>query len=106
MNRLNDKQKEKYFEMMKRRERLRSEMLELLPEVSDIDEGVAEYFDIESDKMLSKKIRVLRELKDGKSVEEIGKDYFDILEKFDKGSVKDGEQVEVGDWIYDPKKYK
>ena len=56
--------------------------------------------------MLSKKIRVLRELKDGKSVEEIGKDYFDILEKFDKGSVKDGEQVEVGDWIYDPKKYK
>ena len=40
MNRLNDKQKEKYFEMMKRRERLRSEMLELLPEVSDIDEGL------------------------------------------------------------------
>lgn len=87
-------------------DRMEDRVLDLFNEVSDFDDGVANFFDIESDKMLGKKIRVLQELRDGKSPEEIGKDYLDILEGLDKSEMSDGKIIEVGGWEFDPLKYK
>lgn len=86
-------------------DRLKGLVYELYEEVEEFDDAVSMYFDPESDKMLKKKVRVLKALKDGKGPEEIGKDYFDILEGFDQ-NIPNGTTVMVGDWEYDPEKYK
>lgn len=91
---------------MEQIDRMEKKVSELYNEVSEFDDGVAQYFDIGSDKMLGTKIRVLTELKEGKSPGEIGKSYFDILEGFDKDGVPDGGFTEVGGWEYNPEKYK
>lgn len=91
---------------MEQIDRMEKKVYELFAEVSEFDDGVANFFDLGSDKMLGLKIKVLSALKDGKSPEEIGKDYFDILEEFDQESVPDGEVTEVGGWEFDPSKYK
>ncbi len=45
------------------------------------DKIIGRFFDLDSKKNLKKKIRVMRELINGKAPTEIGKDYLDILEK-------------------------
>ena len=56
---------------------------ELWLEVSQEDNLVKRFFDVDSEKMLDKKIRVLKALKDGKSPGEID-GFYDILEKYPK----------------------
>lgn len=46
------------------------------------------YFDLESDKMLDEKIKVLEALKDGKTIAEIPK-FYDILELMPKEGIWD-----------------
>ena len=82
---------------MERKSRLWDKVVELYDEVADFDDGVRKYFDIESDRMLEKKFKVLNALSEGKSAEELGKDYFDILEGFDQDDVPEGQSVMVGD---------
>ena len=60
------------------------------------DEGVYKFFDMESEKMLRKKLRVLQALNDGKDKEEIGDDYFAILEKLPRDA--EGNISIVIDW--------
>ena len=60
---------------------LHDEVLKLYYDVDD--EVVEEFFDVESMKNLKKKKRVLQMIKDGKGKEDIGKDYYDILEKLE-----------------------
>ena len=52
-------------------------------EVSQEDNLVKRFFDVDSEKMLDKKIRVLKALKDGKSPGEID-GFYDVLEKYPK----------------------
>ena len=75
-------------------------MVELLADCDDI--GVQEFFNFESDRLLAKKVRVLKDLNDGKDPEEIGKDYYDILENL---KVPDGQMIEIQGQIFDPHKY-
>jgi len=49
------------------------------------DEGVERYFDVDSEKNLGEKKRVLKLLNAGKDPDEIGRAYFDILEKLPHG---------------------
>jgi len=91
---------------MEQLDRMRKKVTALWEKVSEFDDGVANFFDLESEEMLGKKIRVLQELIDGKSPDEIGKPYFDILEEFDQSGVRDGEVADVGGWEFDPEKYK
>lgn len=91
---------------MEQLDALKEEVGKLYSECSDFDDGVSLYFDVSSDKMLEKKARVLKRLLKGDTPEEIGKDYFDILEGFDQSKVKEGTAVKVGDWEFDPEKYK
>lgn len=56
---------------------------ELWLEVSQEDNLVKRFFDVDSEKMLDKKIRVLKALKDGKSPGEID-GFYDVLEKYPK----------------------
>lgn len=60
------------------------------------DEGVYKFFDMDSEKMLRKKLRVLQALNDGKNKEEIGDDYFAILEKLPRDA--EGNISIVIDW--------
>lgn len=82
---------------MEKKSRLWDKVEELRSEVADFDDGVRGYFDITSDAMLDKKFKVLNALSKGKSPDEIGKDYFDILEYFDQDAVPEGMSVMVGD---------
>jgi hypothetical protein len=82
---------------MAKQARLWQKVAELYDEVAMFDDGVREYFDLESDEMLEKKFKVLNALSKGESPEDIGKDYFDILEGFDQGAVPEGQTVMVGD---------
>lgn len=45
------------------------------------DEEVLMWFDLDSEKMLNKKIRVLTAINEGRTAEEIGPEYDEILEK-------------------------
>ena len=87
---------------MSRLDRMRDAVIRYYSELNDLDMGVAEFFDVESDRMMDKKLRVLKALHDGKSPEEIGKDYLDILEKYDpsQGPVK------IEGWTLNPKDFK
>lgn len=82
---------------MAKQARLWQKVAELYDEVAMFDDGVREYFDLESDEMLEKKFKVLNALSKGEPPEDIGKDYFDILEGFDQGAVPEGQTVMVGD---------
>ena len=91
-------------EKLEKRWKMREKVEDLYSRAAEIDDGVREYFDLESDKMLGKKIKVLSALIDGKGADEIGKDYFDVLEGFDQSAVEDGQIARVGDWEFDPSK--
>ena len=93
-------------EKYEKRWKMREKVEDLYSRAAEIDDGVREYFDLESDKMLGKKIKVLSALINGKGVDEIGKDYFDILEDFDQSTIEEGQIARVGDWEFDPLKYK
>lgn len=74
-----DESMRKFFE----NDRLYMEAMRLYGECDD--EGVMRYFDADSEKNLRKKIKVLKKLNDGESPEEIGDDYYEILEKLPDG---------------------
>lgn len=61
-------------------------ILNLLFEVDCYE--VSQFFDIESDKMLDDKIKVLTALKDGKAIKEIPK-FYDVLELMPKNDMWD-----------------
>ena len=90
-----------YIERKIKNEKLRQEILNLL--FSCDDEGVEHYFDFESDKMLEKKVRVLKALNEGKDPEDIGKEYFEILENL---KVPEGQAIAISGHVYDPNKNK
>lgn len=54
--------------------------------IIDIDEPLLRFFNINSDRMLDKKIKVLTELKEGKTISEIP-DFYDILELYPSNEV-------------------
>lgn len=60
--------------------KLWSEVLALYSECKVKDDAIKEYFDTDSVKMLETKKKVLQALIDGKQPDEIGRDYWDILE--------------------------
>lgn len=60
-------------------------IMELLTE---IDEPLLKFFDIDSDKMLDEKIRVLKALKQGKTISEIP-EFYDILELYPEDEMWD-----------------
>lgn len=63
-------------------EEKKNKINELLRDCVDI--MIVQYFDIESDKMLDKKISVLERLRKGEQPDEIGDDYYAILELYDE----------------------
>ena len=60
----------------------KSKIMDLLFEVDSYE--VAQFFDVDSDKMLDDKIEVLTALKEGKTIAEIPK-FYDVLELMPKG---------------------
>ena len=102
----NEKEAIAYVMRMEKQDTLWHEVMELYSKCELFDEAIRNFFNISSRKMLVKKKKVLQEVIDGKSPDEIGKDYWDILELFDKSEVEDGHTCIVGGWEYDPKKYK
>lgn len=103
---MTEKEIRELSEKMAKRQRLKQKVYELYEECEEFDDGVRMYFDTVSDKMLGKKVKVLSQLIEGKSPDEIGKDYFDILEGFDKESIPEGAVADVGGWEYDAEKYR
>lgn len=79
-----DESMRKFFE----NDRLYMEVMRLYGECDD--EGVMRYFDADSEKNLRKKIKVLKKLNDGVSPEEIGADYYEILENLPDGDKNRG----------------
>ena len=55
--------------------------IEILSLLSQIDEPMLKFFDTDSDKMLDEKIKVLQDLKAGKTIAEIPT-FYDILELY------------------------
>lgn len=53
------------------------------------DSFVADFFDIESDKLLDKKIEVLEKIKKGKKTEILEEDYYSILELYSTNQIWD-----------------
>ena len=103
---MTEKEMREWAQKKEKEAKLWSLIDDLYAEVADFDDGVKQYFDLESMEMPEKKAKVLSALADGKSPEEIGKDYFDILEGFDQSAVPEGQIAMVGDWEFDPEKYK
>jgi hypothetical protein len=103
---MNNEEAMRYIDSVEKQYKLWQEVLDLWSECDLFDEAIRGYFDISSQKMLKKKKKVLEARKAGKSPDEIGKDYWDILELFDKSEVEDGHTCIVGGWEYDPRKYK
>ena len=54
--------------------------------IIDIDEPLLRFFNINSDRMLDKKIKVLTELKEGKLISEIP-EFYDVLELYPTNNV-------------------
>ncbi len=52
----------------------------------EIDEPLLKFFNINSDRMLDKKIKVLTELKEGKTISEIP-EFYDVLELYPQDGV-------------------
>lgn len=97
---------EEFAKLAEERDKMGSEVSDLWMECETFDDGIRDFYDLHSDKLMFKKKKVLQALIDGKAPDEIGKDYWDILELFDKSEVEDGHTCIVGGWEYDPKKYK
>lgn len=57
--------------------------IKIMQLLSEIYEPMLEFFDIDSDKMLDEKIKVLTELRKGKPIYEIP-NFYDILELYPK----------------------
>ena len=55
--------------------------IKILELLSQIYEPMLEFFDVDSDKMLDEKIKILNELKNGKSISDIP-NFYDILENY------------------------
>lgn len=89
-----------YIQRQIKIEQLRDELYGLLLDCTD--EGVEQYFNFESDRMLEKKIRVLKRLNNGEGPDDIGKEYFDILENL---KVPEGQTVIISGIVLDPHKY-
>ena len=88
---------------MMERQKLYREVVDLFEEVSTFDDIVGEYFDLDSERMLPKKKRVLQALVDGKTREEIGRDYLEVLENL---KIPDGSVVMLGGEEIDPRDFK
>jgi len=55
--------------------------IQILKLLSQIYEPMLEFLDVDSDKMLDEKIKILTELKNGKSIKDIP-NFYDILENY------------------------
>lgn len=55
--------------------------IEIMQLLSEIYEPMLEFFDVDSDKMLDEKIKVLTDLKNGKKIADIP-NFYDILELY------------------------
>lgn len=55
--------------------------IKILELLTKIDEPMLEFFDVNSDKMLDEKIKVLTDLKNGKTIADIP-NFYDILELY------------------------
>lgn len=55
--------------------------IEILTLLTEVNEPMLRFFDTDSDKMLDKKIEVLKDLKAGKTIAEIP-NFYDILELY------------------------
>lgn len=55
--------------------------IKIMQLLSEIYEPMLEFFDVDSDKMLDEKIKVLTDLKNGKSISDIP-DFYDVLELY------------------------
>lgn len=55
--------------------------IKILELLSQVYEPMLEFFDVDSDKMLDEKIKVLTDLKNGKSISDIP-NFYDILELY------------------------
>jgi hypothetical protein len=55
--------------------------IKIMQLLSEIYEPMLEFFDVDSDKMLDEKIKVLTDLKNGKSISDIP-NFYDILELY------------------------
>lgn len=62
---------------------MKDKKIQIMQLLSEIYEPMLEFFDIDSDKMLDEKIKVLIELKKGKTIYEIP-NFYDILELYPK----------------------
>ena len=84
----------------KERDALYDEVRGLYYQVSDeLNDGIVRiYFDIDSMRKLEKKKRVLQALLDGKSHEEIGWPFLEVLEKLPKKVLSGKVTVEVSGW--------
>lgn len=82
------------------------EVTRLAGECETFDDGIRGFFDYRSNKMRTKKKKVLQALIDGKAPDEIGNDYWDILELFDKTDLDENCTYIIGGWEFDPRKYK
>lgn len=68
---MNENKKEKIFDLL-----------------MEVDDDLLRYFDIDSDKLLDEKIKVLTDLKSGKPIKDIP-NYYDILELLPKEGIWD-----------------
>lgn len=82
------------------------EISDLWLECITFDDGIRNFYDSYSHKMRTKKKKVLQALIDGKAPDEIGNDYWDILELFDKTDLDENCTYIIGGWEFDPRKYK
>lgn len=57
--------------------------IKIMQLLSEIYEPMLEFFDVDSDKMLDEKIKVLTDLKNGKTIADIP-NFYDILELYPK----------------------
>ena len=55
--------------------------IKIMQLLSEIYEPLLEFFDVDSDKMLDKKIKILTDLKNGKKIADIP-NFYDILELY------------------------
>lgn len=77
---ISDEEFKKEKEKQKKIRKFWNENVKLFRECREIDDNIKSYYDMESLTMLEKKRKVLQALIDGKKPNEIGQDYWDILE--------------------------
>ena len=96
----------KKVKMKEEKMKLYDEVMELLDELdTQGDELVMRFFDVDSMRNLRKKKGVLQSILDGKTHEEIGKDFLDILEKIPEEFYKGEIELQVAGWTLNPKDF-